>query len=129
MCEEIYLAGLVHDIGKIRVPKEILCYPGKLEGDMLKEMQRHVIYTKEILSSCVSYKVVEIASNHHEKLDGSGYPRGLREIDLKIGEAIKAFRNNTIDIVPGGGGKYGEIKFDSLIKEENTPKVVTLDNF
>ena len=51
------------------------------------------------------------------------------KIDLKIGEAIKAFRNNTIDIVPGGGGKYGEIKFDSLIKEENTPKVVTLDNF
>ena len=51
------------------------------------------------------------------------------KIDLKIGEAIKAFRNNTIDIVPGGGGKYGEIKFDSLIKEEKKPNVVTLDNF
>ena len=51
------------------------------------------------------------------------------KIDLKIGEAIKSFRNNTIDIVPGGGGKYGEIKFDSLIKEEKKPNVVTLDNF
>lgn len=53
----------------------------------------------------------------------------IKEFDLKICEAIKAFRDNTIDIVPGGGGKYGEIKFDSLIKEEKTPKVVTLDNF
>lgn len=53
----------------------------------------------------------------------------IKEFDLKICEAIKAFRDNTIDIVPGGGGKYGEIKFDSLIKEEKKPKVVTLDNF
>ena len=53
----------------------------------------------------------------------------IKEIDLKICEAIKAFRNNTINIVPGGGGKYGEIKFDSLIKEEKKPKMITLDNF
>lgn len=53
----------------------------------------------------------------------------IKKFDLKICEAIKAFRDNTIDIVPGGGGKYGEIKFDSLIKEEKKPKVVTLDNF
>lgn len=53
----------------------------------------------------------------------------IKKFDLKICEAIKAFRDNTIDIVPGGGGKYGEIKFDSLIKEEKKPKLVTLDNF
>ena len=90
MCEEVYLAGLVHDIGKIRVPKEILCFPGRLEGEMLKEMQRHVVYTKEILEGSFSYKIVDIASNHHEKLDGSGYPRGLRAIDLSIGDKIIA---------------------------------------
>lgn len=53
----------------------------------------------------------------------------IKKFDLKICEAIKAFRDNTIDIVPGGGGKYGEIKFDSLIKEEKKSKLVTLDNF
>ena len=90
MCEEVYLAGLVHDIGKIRVPKDILCFPGRLDGDMLKEMQRHVVYTKEILEGSFSYKIVDIASNHHEKLDGSGYPRGLRAIDLSIGDKIIA---------------------------------------
>ncbi len=90
MCEEVYLAGLVHDIGKIRVPKEVLCFPGRLEGDMLKEMQRHVVYTKEILEGSFSYKIVEIASNHHEKLDGTGYPRALRAIDLSIGDKIIA---------------------------------------
>ena len=90
MIEEIYLAALVHDIGKIRVPIEVLCFPGRLEGENLKEMQRHVTYTKEILENSFSYKIVEIASNHHEKLDGSGYPRGLRSIDLSIGDKIIA---------------------------------------
>ena len=46
-----------------------------------------------------------------------------------MSKAIEAFRNKTIDIIPGGGGKYGEIKFDSVKKEEKKPKVVTLDNF
>lgn len=90
MIEEIYLAALIHDIGKIRVPIEVLCFPGRLEGENLKEMQRHVVYSKEILENSFSYKIVEIASNHHEKLDGSGYPRGLRAIDLSIGDKIIA---------------------------------------
>jgi len=90
MVEEISLAALLHDIGKIRVPKEVLCFPGRLEGEALKEMRRHVTYTKEILENSFSYKIVEIASNHHEKLDGSGYPRGLRAVDLSVGDKIVA---------------------------------------
>lgn len=53
----------------------------------------------------------------------------IEKIDSNVSKAISAFRNNTIHIVPGGGGKYGEIKFDLPIKEEKKPKVVTLDNF
>ena len=90
MISEIKLAALVHDIGKIRVPINILCYPGKLEGDDLIEMQNHAKYTKEIIDGCLSYKIVNIAAHHHEKLDGSGYPLGLKEVDLSIGDKILA---------------------------------------
>ena len=53
-------------------------------------MKNHVVYTKEILEGSFSYKIVDIASNHHERLDGSGYPRGLKAIDLSIGDKIIA---------------------------------------
>ena len=84
----IELAALVHDIGKMRIPVSILCKPGKLEDDEYEIMKKHVIYTKEIIDGCFSYKIVDIAANHHEKIDGSGYPRGLKAIDLSIGDKI-----------------------------------------
>ena len=53
----------------------------------------------------------------------------IEKVDSKVSNAINAFRNHTIKITPGGGGKYGEINFESIIKEEKKPKVITLDNF
>lgn len=53
----------------------------------------------------------------------------IEKIDLKVSKAIESFRNNSVNVIPGGGGKYGEINFDSIIKEEKKPKIVTLDNF
>lgn len=88
MISEIKVAALVHDIGKIRVPISVLCYPGRLEGENLEIMHKHALYTKEIIDGCFSYKIVNIASHHHEKLDGSGYPLGLKEIDLSLGDKI-----------------------------------------
>ncbi len=84
----IELASLVHDIGKMRIPVSILCKPGKLEDDEYEIMKKHVVYTKEIIEGCFSYKIVDIAANHHERIDGSGYPRGLRARDLSIGDKI-----------------------------------------
>ena len=86
----IEIAGKVHDIGKIRVPLDILCYPGKLEGEALAEMQNHAKYTKDIIEGCFSYVIVEIASRHHEKLDGSGYPLGLTRRDLTSADKVLA---------------------------------------
>ncbi|MBR0271457.1 MAG: TIGR00375 family protein [Methanobrevibacter sp.] len=53
----------------------------------------------------------------------------IEKIDSNVSKAIDAFRANTIDIIPGGGGKYGEINFDLELKEKKSPKVITLDNF
>ena len=86
----IEIAGKVHDIGKIRVPLEILCYPGKLEGEALAVMQSHAKYTKEIIEGCFSYVIVEIAARHHEKLDGSGYPLGITKKDLTSADKVLA---------------------------------------
>ncbi len=52
--------------------------------------------------------------------------KDIEKTDVKIASAIKSFRNNTIDIIPGGGGQYGQIIFK---KEEKKPKMLTLDNF
>ena len=86
----IEIAGKVHDIGKIRVPLEILCFPGKLEGEALQVMQSHAKYTKEIIEGCFSYVIVEIAARHHEKLDGSGYPLGITKKDLTSADKVLA---------------------------------------
>lgn len=85
---EIYIGALVHDIGKIRIPSKILRYPGKLEGEALEVMRKHVEYSYEILENSFSYRVIDIARNHHERIDGSGYPRGLQARDLSIGDKI-----------------------------------------
>ena len=53
----------------------------------------------------------------------------IERIDSNIASVIESFRNNTIDVVPGGGGKYGEISFDNKPAERKSEKIVTLDNF
>lgn len=120
MLAEIRLAALVHDIGKIRVPLEILCFPGKLDPKQYKEMAKHVEYTREIITGCFSYKIVDIASHHHEKLDGSGYPDGLRERDLSIGDKILAVADITSALYCKRSYKdsFNENKIKDILKSE-----------
>lgn len=82
-CNELQLIGLVHDIGKIGVPAEILTKPGRLtsvEYDLVKE---HVVKGYEILKDVkFPLPIAEIIYQHHERMDGSGYPRGLQGKDI-----------------------------------------------
>jgi HD-GYP domain-containing protein (c-di-GMP phosphodiesterase class II) len=83
--ESIRYASPMHDIGKLGVPDSILMKPGKLTPAEFKEMQNHTVFGAKILENAKAelLQVSEtIALTHHEKWDGSGYPRGLK------GEAI-----------------------------------------
>jgi len=71
--------GIIHDIGKVAVPDQILLKPGPLTPEERKVMQRHTIVGAGICSPLKSFRsVVPIIRHHHEKIDGSGYPDGLK---------------------------------------------------
>lgn len=76
---EVVVGALLHDVGKIRIADEILHKPGSLNSDEWDEMKRHVQYGEEALAATpdVPVKIKQICAQHHERIDGSGYPRGL----------------------------------------------------
>ena len=81
--EGIFLGALIHDIGKIAVPSEILSRPGKLLDEDVKYLKIHCRKGYEILDPVgFPWPVAEIALQHHEHLDGTGYPQGLRDEDI-----------------------------------------------
>lgn len=88
--ERIYYGALLHDVGKIAIPLEILEYPGKLSPQAMKIMKTHVQISEDILREAVADDICEIAIRHHEKLDGSGYHRGLAAMELTEGQRIVA---------------------------------------
>jgi HD-GYP domain-containing protein (c-di-GMP phosphodiesterase class II) len=76
-------AGLLHDIGKLAVSSRILDKPGRLDPGELAAIREHPRYTHQILARVACFKpIVEPAANHHERLDGTGYHRGLAAFDL-----------------------------------------------
>lgn len=81
---EIAIGALLHDVGKARVPDEILNKPGKLTAAEFDHMKSHVVQGKLILQATpgISPVALEVAAQHHERFDGSGYPNRI------AGEAI-----------------------------------------
>ena len=81
--EGLRVAGYLHDIGKIMIPSEILSKPGKLSPTEFQLVQGHAQASYDVLKDVsFPWPVAEVALQHHERMDGSGYPRGLK------GEAI-----------------------------------------
>ena len=76
--EELGLCGLLHDVGKMRVPNQILHKPAKLTPKEWKIMKAHTVHGRNLLMSSENIgQTVEVAYSHHERVDGKGYPRGL----------------------------------------------------
>lgn len=85
--EMVLNASPMHDIGKIGIPDNVLMKPGKLDPDEWEVMKTHVDIGVEILSGSdfeLMNVASEIAQNHHEKWDGSGYPKGLSGEDIPL---------------------------------------------
>jgi HD-GYP domain-containing protein (c-di-GMP phosphodiesterase class II) len=93
-CEVIRVAALLHDYGKIGIPDSMLKKADKLTEHEYEYVKYHVDKTKEILDQ-INFEgplkaVPEIAAAHHEKFDGSGYPRGIRGEEIPLGARIIA---------------------------------------
>ena len=92
-CEEIRLASQMHDVGKIGIPDQILSKPGPLTSDEWVVMKSHAMIGYRILSNSTSELLnfaATIALTHHERMDGTGYPRGLVEDDIPFEGRIVA---------------------------------------
>jgi|GEM_PF-5868562 len=91
MIETVGRAGLVHDIGKLSVPAEILGKPGHLSSSELEVVRGHAQAGHDILAKIeFDRPIARITLEHHERLDGSGYPRGLRGDSLLLESRVLA---------------------------------------
>ena len=92
-------AGLLHDVGKIGIPDAILNKPGPLDADEWTVIKRHPHLGHEILLRVPSlHREAEIVIAHHERIDGSGYPRGLRGEQIPLEARILAVAD-TYDVL------------------------------
>jgi HD-GYP domain-containing protein (c-di-GMP phosphodiesterase class II)/DNA-binding LacI/PurR family transcriptional regulator len=89
--EGLWMAGIIHDLGKIAIPIEILNKPGRLKPTELALIKEHPAIAYEILKNIdFPWPIAQIVVQHHERLDGSGYPEGLYDVDILVEAKILA---------------------------------------
>lgn len=138
----IYRGALLHDIGKIGVPDSVLQYPGPLDEQQWMVMRQHPDIARQILSPITFLKsAMDIPYCHHEKWDGSGYPRGLRGAEIPLWarmfavidvfDALTSTRvyrqalptNLALDEIRAGSGAHFDPEvvdaFDRLMRDQN----------
>jgi diguanylate cyclase (GGDEF)-like protein/putative nucleotidyltransferase with HDIG domain len=86
--EDIRLAGIVHDIGKIHVPEYVLHKPTLLTAEEFEKMKSHAAWGAKILEPLKVIPIERIVRYHHEALDGQGYPEGLKGDQIPLGARI-----------------------------------------
>ena len=123
-CRLLRRAGLLHDFGKLGVSSAVLDKPGALTAEERAEIVRHPLYTWEILSRVSAFRdFAWTAAVHHEKLDGSGYPWGMRGDQLSLPARILAVADVYEALVadrPYRAGLGRERALDILRKQAGT---------
>ncbi len=113
--ESLLYSAPMHDVGKIGIPDKILLKPGRLDGKEWTVMKRHATIGENILNRSNNKLLQQasiIAANHHEKWDGSGYPKGLKGTDIPLYGRIVAI----VDV------------FDALTTERPYKKAWSIDS-
>ncbi|BCS53811.1 HD-GYP domain-containing protein [Geobacter sp. SVR] len=115
--EQLAKGALLHDIGKIGISDNILLKPGKLDEDEWREMRRHPLIGYAILSEIDFLKTpAEIILSHHERFDGSGYPKGLKGEQIPLGSRIFVLVD-TLDAMTSDRPYRQALPFDAVISE------------
>ena len=97
--KEVRVAGLLHDIGMIRIPDSILNKPAALTPQEYQQIKEHVTIGAEILRPLTYLgRSLEYVRHHHERLDGSGYPDGLKGNDTPLGARILALAESYVSL-------------------------------
>lgn len=117
---DLHYGALLHDLGKIAIPLNILESTGRLSDDEMKIMKAHVRITEMILEGVVDDDVLQIAVRHHEKLDGTGYHRGLSAKDLTLPQQIIA----VADIL---SALYGKRSYKEAFSKEKILDIMNSD--
>jgi putative nucleotidyltransferase with HDIG domain len=132
---DICLGGVLHDLGKIFIQQSILNKPGKVTNEEFQEIKKHTTYGEVLLSSYgLPNKIVKFAFEHHERIDGNGYPNNLCKEELFVNSRIIAiadvfdaltthrpYRNNlsvteSLEIMNIDRGHFDSCLFKSFIK-------------
>lgn len=116
----LYYGALLHDIGKIVIPLNILEAPRRLSDEEMMVMRAHVVRTEKILRGAIHDRIADVASKHHEKLDGTGYPKGLGEDDLNQLDRIIA----VADIL---SALYGKRSYKDSFAPEKIKEILSSD--
>lgn len=116
----LYYGSLMHDIGKIVIPLSILEAPRRLTDEEMRIMKAHVVISDKILRGIFDDRIVDVASKHHEKLDGTGYPLGLKEEQLSRLERITA----VADIL---SALYGKRSYKESFAPEKVKEILRSD--
>lgn len=117
---DLHYGALLHDLGKIAIPLNILESTGRLSDDEMKIMKAHVRITEMILEGVVDDAVLQIAVRHHEKLDGTGYHKGLKAEDLTLPQQIIA----VADIL---SALYGKRSYKEAFSKEKILDIMNSD--
>lgn len=111
---QLILTGLLHDIGKTKIPSAILNAPRKLTPNEFAIMKNHPVYSVELLSPSIDEPVRIAVRQHHEKMDGSGYPDGLKGDEISFFARITAVSDIYDALVSERVYKEARIPFDVL---------------